>query len=166
MKKWFRRYPSREKGQSFLELAISLVFLLVLVTVMIDLGISFFTLIAMRDATQEAAAYGSMCPPSAAPVAYPDASYDKIVTRLKNSASAPLDIKDISNLGITFVDQTGTPLGSGTALQKGVDSIRIQLTVTHQILVPFVPSFIGVTSYPLSVNVSDTILRTTTDGCN
>lgn len=149
------RKQKSEKGQGFMEMAISLTFLLVLLTVLIDLGYAFYTLIAMRDAIQEAAAYGSMCPPNTADDVL------KIENRLKKSAYTPLNIEDITNINIRVVD----PNGVDAPIEKG-NSVQISLTADHQIIVPFVATFLGTDRYPLTVTVADTILRTTNKGCN
>jgi Flp pilus assembly protein TadG len=135
-----------ERGQSFMELGISLVFLLVLLTVVIDLGWAFYTMIALRDTAQEAASYGIMCPD------------DYLIReRLRNSTSAPLNASDIDNGNVTveFLD----PLtGYAVSPPQHGDLVRVSVTIQHQIIVPFVATFIGTTSYPLSVNVSDTLM--------
>lgn len=143
-----------ERGQAFVELAISLVFLLVLFTVMVDLGWAFYTMIAMRDTVQEAAVYGSMCP----------MSETLIEKRLRKSASAPLDINTVpaSDIDIDFVDPVGN---TGAAKVRG-NSIRVTLRYNHQIVVPFAGAFIGTTSYPLEVTVADTILKENNKDCN
>lgn len=51
-----------EKGQSFIELGISMVFLLVLAAGVMDLGRVIFTYIALRDAVQEGAAFAAIEP--------------------------------------------------------------------------------------------------------
>lgn len=146
MNRLFFNKSKGEHGQAFMEMAISLVFLLVLLSAVIDLGWAFYTVIAMRDAAQEAAAYGSLCPDQPA----------KIEQRLKQSASAPLDINDITDLSIAIIDpNTGSP----AAIDYG-RSVRVTLTVQHHIMTPFIGSFIGNNwEYPLTVTSSDTILR-------
>ena len=47
-----------EKGQSLVELAISLMVLLLILAGVVDLGNMMFQYMAMRDAAQEAASYG------------------------------------------------------------------------------------------------------------
>jgi Flp pilus assembly protein TadG len=144
-----------ERGQAFMELALSLVFLLVLLTVMVDLGWAFYTLIAMRDTVQEAAAYGSMCPQDP----------NLVETRLRKSAVSPLDISavPVSDINIEYLKPDGTPVTG--AIERG-DSIKITLNYNHKIIVPFVATFIGMTEYPLHVTVADTILRNDNFGCD
>ena len=142
------RVPQRcgrkgERGQSFMELAVSLVFLLILLSVVIDLGWAFYTMTALRDTAQEAASYGIMCPDEL-----------QIVERLLRSATAPLSTEDIDE-GAIFVESI--PVGSNTAWHKG-SIVRVEVTIDHTIMVPFLGAVINRTTYPLSVNVSDTIM--------
>jgi Flp pilus assembly protein TadG len=142
------------KGQAFLELAISLVFLLILLAAVIDLGMALYTLLSLRDAAQEAAAYGAICPTDEA----------KIRERLRSSAPAPINIEDFDSANIEICIIDPDPVSGqkcGAPIQKG-NSVRVSVTVQHKILVPFVGTFIGQQwEYPLTVRVSDTILRTT-----
>lgn len=159
IKKSFVRAPfmgdeKSERGQSFVELAISIVFLLTLLAAMIDLGWAFYTLISLRDAAQEAAVYGAMCPN------YPDL----IVDRLQKSAGAPLDIHSIptEDVAVCIVDPKATqvPCAAAPVMTPalGLD-VRVEVTVHHEIKTPFVAAFIRTTTYPLHVNVTDAILR-------
>jgi Flp pilus assembly protein TadG len=52
----------KEYGQSMIELAVAITFLMILVVGTLDLGRAFFTWLEMRDAAQEGASYGSICP--------------------------------------------------------------------------------------------------------
>ncbi len=140
-----------ERGQSFVELAISIIFLLTLLTVMIDLGWAYYTLVAMRDAAQEAASYAAICP-SFDGVNNPA---DYIRPRLKLSAAAPINMNDITDIKIEDVDSNGN---TGAAIDYG-NNVRITMKVDHQIIVPFAATFIGTTHYPLTVTVTDAILR-------
>ncbi len=54
----------KEHGQSLVELALTITILMVLLAGTIDLGRAFFTWLAMRDAAQEGASFGSINPPS------------------------------------------------------------------------------------------------------
>src|SRR3990172_12278533 len=56
---------SASRGQSLVEFAISLTFMLILLSGAVYFGIGLFYYIAMRDAAQEGALYGSMNPADA-----------------------------------------------------------------------------------------------------
>lgn len=62
MKKTIFKTNESENGQSMLELAVSIVVLLILLAGIVDLGRVAFYYIAMRDAAQEGASYGSIFP--------------------------------------------------------------------------------------------------------
>src|SRR5574340_68722 len=51
-----------EKGQSLVELAIVMVFVLILLAGVVDLGRMMYEFLSMRDAAQEGAAYGVVFP--------------------------------------------------------------------------------------------------------
>ena len=55
----------KERGQSMVELALTITFLMVLLAGTIDLGHAFFAWLAMRDAAQEGATYGAIEPAAA-----------------------------------------------------------------------------------------------------
>ncbi len=137
------RRKEGERGQSFMELAISMVFLLVLLSAVVDLGWAFYTMTALRDTAQEAASYGIMCPDE-----------ERIIQRLRLSTTAPLSIEDIDEGDITV---ESIPVGSNDAWKKG-SIVKISVSINHTILVPFLGAVIGRTTYPLSVDVSDTIM--------
>lgn len=142
-----------EQGQSFMELAISLVFLLILLSVVIELGWAFYTMTALRDTAQEAASYGAICP-------MVDATNDNkegIKDRLIASSTAPLDPKTFNrdDIVVTYWDPTGAT--EQTTATRG-DMVRVSVKYTHQIIVPFASTFLGTTTYPLSAEVSDTVL--------
>ena len=146
----------KERGQSFTELAISLLFLLILLAAVIDLGWAFYTMVALRDTAQEGAAFGSMCPDN----------LTRVRTRLLESATAPISISDLNN-GDIEICIVGPDPGSQPALFSCVagatpavrgNNVRVTLRIQHQILTPFIGSFIGTQAYPLTVTVSNTIL--------
>lgn len=138
---------STERGQSFMELAISLVFLLIVLSVMVDLGWAFFTLISLRDIAQEATAYGSMC------------AKDKagIEERFRESATSPLDANDITSFKLEYCNPM-TYACSDANLKTG-NFITISATYQHHIVTPLIGAFLGnVQKYPLSVNASNSIM--------
>lgn len=157
---FFKR--NSERGQGFVELAISLIFLLILLTVMIDLGWAFYTLISIRDAAQEAAVFASMCP-----VDMTDGiglNEDGIRTRLIATTNTPIDINDIppEDIFVCVIVPSSPPdsCDGAPVLDPVLNyGIRIDVTVQHEIHVPFAATFLGRTTYPLHVDVTDTIMH-------
>ncbi len=150
-----------ERGQSFMELAISLLFLLILLAAVIDLGWAFYTMVALRDTAQEGAAFGAMCPDN----------LTRVRTRLLESATAPIDIHDLEAGDIEicligpnpaaqpalFACPASQSQDGSTWAARG-NNVRVTLRIQHHILTPFVGTFIGTQTYPLTVTVSNTIL--------
>lgn len=81
MKKSLLKYSpqrsTREKGQSMVELAVSLVVLLIIVGGLVDVGRMIFVYISLRDAAEEGAIYGSIEP-------YDTENYTKNCSEIEN----------------------------------------------------------------------------------
>ncbi len=71
-----------ERGQSLVELSISLLIVLWLLAGTVEFGIAFFQFIQLRDAAQEGALYGSL---------HPDES-SNIELRVRNASNKPIDL--------------------------------------------------------------------------
>ena len=89
-----------ERGQTMVEIAVSMVLLLTLLSGVVELGRVFYTYIALREAAWEGAAYGALCPNALA-----------IESRVRQSAHFPVDLKS-PNVAIysTYIAQPGTTL--------------------------------------------------------
>jgi len=127
------------KGQSLVEFAISLVFLLIFLSGTVEFGISFFQFIQLRDAVQEGALFGSVCQNDAT-----------IEERIRNASNAPLDLNDASVS--VLIDY---PEGEGVA-------VRTRASYEHKVFMPFASVFAGKYIH-ISASVTDTILVEKTD---
>ena len=126
-----------ERGQSLVELAISLVVLLYLLSGAVEFGIAFFQFVQLRDAAQEGALYGSM---------NPDATIN-IVARIQNASNSPIDLTTI------------TPVISYSGAHCEGNAITVSMTYNHQIFMPFIPQILNTNTLPLTATVTDTILQ-------
>ena len=135
-----------ERGQSLIELAISLVILLYLLSGAVEFGILFFQFVQLRDAAQEGALYGSINPPSSAADA---AKINDIANRAKSASSSPIDLMNDPQV---VVDVTVT---DGKYCEGG--SLKVTVTYPHKVFMPFMSTFIGPTR-ELKAEVTDTIL--------
>ena len=73
----------KKRGQSLVELGLTMMVILWLISGVVDFGIAFFSYVAIRDAAQEGALYGSLNP----------ADTSDIITRVQQSAStSPIDL--------------------------------------------------------------------------
>ena len=129
-----------ERGQSLVELAISLVILLYLLGGAVEFGMAFFQFVQLRDAAQEGALYGSMNPDDTS----------GITARIQGSSASPIDLTTISPT-ITYPDDPDGPNCEGKA-------IKVELTYNHQIFMPFIPQILNTSTIPLRASVTDTIL--------
>jgi len=141
----------RERGQSFTELAISLVFLLVLFSVIVDLGQAFYTLNTLRDVVQETASFASIC-----------TNTDIVRKRFISSASeaTSVNLDDLKNsLQICYFNPSVGP--ACITNPKEGHSVKVSIVYKHKVMVPFVSEFIGNNSfYNIPVEVTDTVLQT------
>ena len=152
-----------EHGQSLVELAISLVVLLFLLSGVVEFGIAFFQFIQLRDAAQEGALYASLHP----------SDNTNIEIRVRNASQQPIDLTNNIVGNARRVTVTITPVdadGDGIATCVG-DGIRVDVAFRHQVFMPFVgPIFRamsgdGTNTIPLTGSVTDTILQSPTSGC-
>jgi Flp pilus assembly protein TadG len=144
----------RERGQSLVELAVSLLILLYLLSGAAEFGVLFFQYVQLRDAAQEGALYGSMNP-------YIDSNGDGkftpleavnqpgIESRVRAASSSPINLADTTNVLVVAT-------GDGSYCEG--HAVQVTVSFTHHIFMPFIPQLIGRTEIPLSASVTDTIL--------
>jgi len=143
-----------EKGQSLVELALVLVFILVLLAGVVDLGRMMYEYLTMRDAAQEGAGYGAAFPNYCAQIInrvaenLPDNTYGVAVI------VDGLDFDGLSCEAAWNVDKT---LDLPT---YGCDGNELQVVVTHNfsVTMPLLSAFTGPT-VPMRVEIRDRIVR-------
>lgn len=139
-----------ERGQSLVELAISIVILLYLLSGAVEFGILFFQYVQLRDAAQEGALYGSIHPDDEA----------LIIERIVTSSGSPLALEDLYDAGELTIDITVRDHDNPATIKtvpadycEG-DALEIVVSYTHEIVLPFIPR----DSIDLDATVTDTIL--------
>jgi hypothetical protein len=139
-----------ERGQSLVEFSISAVIILILLMGVIDFGWAYFTVVALNDAAQEGATYGSICPNDTG----------GIVLRLEESAQDPVRLNAIldQNVFVCVVQAGGSTCGA--PVQVGND-IQVRVEYPHQILTPLIGSIIGTQEITLSGRAKSRIVKTT-----
>jgi len=140
-----KRIERGEKGQSMVELALTLLIILTLLAGAVDLGSAFFSYVAIRDAAQEGALYGSLYPTDTNGIYY----------RVRQSSSAPVNLSDIS---IVTVPPPSTPQGACRPL-SGSNPITVTVRYNYELSMPFIGAILGTDKIPLSASVTDTILN-------
>ncbi len=126
----------RENGQGFVEFAVGITFLLVLLAGVLDLGRAYISYIALQDAAQEGASYASIAPTDIA----------GIRERVRATSSGPIDFVpfDDSQINVQFFG--GSCTGSG---------VKVTVQFDFRLVAPF---FSG-NSLTLSAEATDTILQ-------
>jgi Flp pilus assembly protein TadG len=149
-----------ERGQSLVELGISLLILLYLLAGAAEFGVLFFQYVQLRDAAQEGALYGSMSVPSTGPTT---TTWQNIETRARTASTSPIDLTDASQVDVAvYVDNTlvwlnGAAQGTTSVACEG-HGIQVTVSFDHQIFMPFMPQILARNEIPLSATVVDTIL--------
>ena len=137
-----------QRGQSLVELSISLVLLLILLSGAVEFGMAFFQFVQLQDAAQEGALYGSMNP----------SDTPGIMNRIKGASNSPVDL---SGAGVTIAISIDG-IDSSNANYATVDceghGLKVDVTYQHQIFMPFLPQILGRSTLPLHASVTDTIL--------
>jgi hypothetical protein len=133
-----------KKGQSLMEFAISLTFILILLAGTVDFGIGLFHYIAMQDAAQEGALYGSINPPpGAGKWKCPNPNIANICARLASASGGDGIIKNIYDSGmiaaitVLLYDYPLSMPFIGALI--GSDHIQLRATATDTILTPACP---------------------------
>jgi Flp pilus assembly protein TadG len=154
-------FPTSPKGQSLVELAISLLFLIYLLSGAAEFGVLFFQYVQLRDAAQEGALYGSASFENKPPTS---TELQAVETRARQASGiAPINLSDTSKVTVVlYVDNTlvwrnGVSQGSTSVACEG-HGLRVVVSYTHQIFMPFMPQLLGRSTIPLSAEVTDTIL--------
>lgn len=155
---------SSQKGQSLVELALSITVVFILLAGAFEFGMAFFDYIILRDAAQEGALYGSIAPVIDA---NNNGKYDvgeqlntaAIIARVRQSSTAPrnlandtaLDEPDICIEGSPCTGREGSPCTGG--------EITVTLRYHHQLTTPFIGTILGSQEILLTASVTDTILQ-------
>jgi Flp pilus assembly protein TadG len=129
----------RERGQSLVEMGLTLMALLWLLSGAVDFGIGYFSYVAIRDAAQEGALYGSIEPTG------------NIEDRVRHSSTGPVNLADPNTVHVTVTLPgtvcAGNPLTVLVVYDYPVmmplitlitgPTIHIRASATSSLLLPF-----------------------------
>lgn len=132
-----------ERGQSMVELALTITILMILLAGTIDLGRAFFTYMAMRDAAQEGAAYGSLNPTDHAEI------HSRIYDNLDQVVPDPEHPEDYINIEISYL---------GTLCMGNVIILHVNYP-EFPLAMPFLGWILNSQTIAISATINDTILR-------
>ena len=145
-----------ERGQSLVELSVSLVLLLLLLSGAVEFGIAFFQFVQLRDAAQEGALYGSTKPDDVA----------GMIDRIEGSSDTPIDLPTaIANGDVDVfirIDDTIEGYPTANPAYATVDceahALTVRVEYVHNVFMPFMCPVLGLCTIPLNATVTDTIL--------
>lgn len=131
-----------EKGQSYVEMAVSITILFILLAGLLDTGSLFFSYMALRDAAAEGTNYGM----------YRPLDLTGIEARVRASSSQQVDLEDSSHVAVTIIEDPDPCVGK---------TIKVRVTYQFGIDTPLVGAVIGSQAIPISAESSATILSQT-----
>ncbi len=145
-----RKIRQFEKGQSLIELAVSLTLLLLLLGGIVDVGRAIFTLFAMQDAAEEGIVFGTSFPTDCVGI------HRRVEYNLGNRSfgGGMTTVVEITNNGGQFMTCETIPIAQVYAGKM----IRVSVTKTFNITMPFIGAFIG-QEIPLHATSTGVILR-------
>ncbi len=135
-----------EKGQSLVELGVSLVIILFLLAGGVDLGRMFFQYLAMRDAVQEGAAYISVYPAAC------NQAIERVRKNLANTDPSQINVTILVN-GVQCVDAAPADACASKPIVITVHQPKFEMTM------PLIGSLIGKQSVDLSASVTSAVIR-------
>ncbi len=155
----------RQKGQSLVELAISLTVMLLLLSGAVTFGMALFSYVSLRDAAQEGALYGSFnpCVLEVDGTCHRDSTVnrDGMVTRIRASSTSPIDFSNAAVIPDSYIVTTlttGEPC-EGSDSSGNVNAMQVSVEYDYPIFMPFVGGILGSQTIHLAASVTDTILE-------
>jgi len=160
----------KERGQSLVELSISILVLLLILVGAVEFGMAFFQFVQLRDAAQEGALYGSLYPFYDAngngkwDTGENSANVADIRARVRNSSNSPIKLGDSSvvpdaNIIVTLTSSNSDPkrVCEGIDTNGNSNGIKVRIEFQHDVFMPFMKAIIG-DKIKLNAEVTDTIL--------
>lgn len=141
---------SRENGQSLVEFALVLVFLLTLLAGVFDIGRALFAYIIIRDAAQEGAVFGSIAPKSDL-TGFEVAVIDRVEAAFLDPAdpsASPIDVTKM-NVQVDVVGSACAAPGNG---------VRVTVDYSLPLSMPFLGAIIGTQNILMTAKAEDSIL--------
>jgi len=133
-----------KRGQSLVELAISLMVILMLLMGAIDFGIALFAYVSMRDAAQEGAIYGSVKPTDEVGIK------NRVI-----AAASDIIVINPDNITVSYSNDAKKCEGSTGSAPH---TLTVLVTYAHPVSTPLVGAMIGSQTITLRTQVTNTIL--------
>lgn len=143
-----------EKGQSLVELAISLPVILLILLGTFDFGMALFSYSIIRDAAQEGALYASFAPGNKAEI---ENRARNILPRQEGEVfSSPVDLRNKEQVSVDILIKSKACQGvtKGTA-----NYVQVQVSYNYPIIMPFIGDIVGSDTIRLTTSASNVILQ-------
>lgn len=148
-----QRIP-KEKGQSLVELAISLPVIILILMGTFDFGMALFSYSIMRDAAQEGALYASFAPGNKSEI---ETRARNILVRQDDEVfSSPIDLRDKKTVQIEINIKGRECQG----ITKGIANyIEVRVIYKYPFFMPFVSRIIGSNTIQMTASASNVVLQ-------
>ncbi len=148
MKKVFiQRMRKSERGQSLVEMAISLIVILYLLMGAVEFSMALFQYVTISDAAQEAAVYASIHP-----------SDTNDIKQRAIATASDLVVLDPTWITVQLAGNSDAFCEGLSAVDNKPNSIEVLITFDHNIFLPLVTPMIGSNKIHLKADVTNTIL--------
>ena len=149
-----RKHTRKERGQSLVELAITLPILVLLLLGTLDFGMAIFSYSMLRDAAQEGAFYGSFNPANVAEIENRARNISPRANDAVFSSPVRLRDKDLIKVNVQVLGRACQGAENDVA-----NSIQVNVSYRYPILMPFVGRLIGSRTIPLTGTATNVILQ-------
>lgn len=129
----------RSRGQSLVELAAGLMLMMVLLAGIVDAGRALFAQVALLDAAEEGALYGSLQP----------SDVSGIELRIRDNSDGPIDFSNLDDIQITVEYPGSACVGH---------LLRVRVDYQFLVTTPFMGTILGSQTVPLSATSESLIL--------
>ncbi|MEA5076964.1 MAG: TadE family protein [Anaerolineaceae bacterium] len=140
-----------QKGQSLVELAISMTLLFILLAGVVDFGRAIMAYFVLQDAAEEGIVFGTSYPTDCNQIL--DRIHNNIDNQINNNATI-INVSIEDDAGV-FQSCYSIPFAQVYAGKL----MKIEITNDFPITMPFLGSILGSQTIPLSITTNGTILR-------
>jgi len=143
----------KERGQSLVEVAISLPMILLLLVGTLDFGMAMFSYMILRDAAQEGALYGSFNPSNTAEI---ERRARGISPQLDARFYRPVDLWDQDRVNVAIEMSGGRCQG---AAGGSLNSLEVRVTYQYRLMTPFMLQILDRDAIPITASATNNILQ-------
>jgi Flp pilus assembly protein TadG len=143
-----------ERGQSLVELAITLPILILLLLGTLDFGMAIFSYSMLRDAAQEGAFYGSFNPSNRPEIENRTRNISPRAEDVVFSSPVQLRDKELVKVNVKVLGNSCQGVENGVA-----NSIQVNVSYRYPLLMPLIGRLIGSNTIPLTGTATNVILQ-------